>query len=76
MAEYTLLKLQLDDVSFTANAPFSGSDGNDTETDEASGTRKDESESDRRLLPLVVGFAFLLVLAVVVYRRRGNAGDD
>lgn len=76
MAEYTLLKLQLDDASFTANAPFSGSDEDDTESDGASGTGEDESGSDRRLLPLVVGFAFLLVLAVIVYRRRGNAGDD
>lgn len=75
MAEYTLLKLQLDDASFTANAPFSGSD-DDTESDGASATGEDESGSDRRLLPLVVGFAFLLVLAVIVYRRRGNAGDD
>jgi hypothetical protein len=76
MAEYTLLKLQLDDVSFTANAPFSGSDGDDTETDEASGAGEDGAGTDRRLLPLVVGLAFLLVLAVVVYKRRGDSGDN
>lgn len=76
MAEYTLLKLQLDDASFTANAPFSGSDGDDTESDEASGAREVGAGGGRRLLPLVVGLAFLFVLAVVVYRRRGNAGDD
>ncbi|MEF8783750.1 MAG: hypothetical protein V5A39_13580 [Haloarculaceae archaeon] len=74
MAEYTLLKLQLDDVSFTANAPFSGSDGDDT--DEASGAGEDGAGTDRRLLPLVVGLAFLLVLAVVVHKRRGDSGDN
>lgn len=76
MAEYTLLKLQFDDASFTASAPFSGSDGDDTESGGASGTEEDGAGSDRRLLPLIVGFAFLFALAVVVYRRRGGSGGD
>lgn len=72
MAEYTLLKLQFDDASFTAKAPFSGSGGDDS--DEVS--EADEAGSDRRLLPLLVGFAFLFALAVVVYRRRSDSGGD
>jgi hypothetical protein len=65
MAEFSILKLQLDDASFTANSPFSGSD----EADE-------EAEGGRSVLPLVVGLVFLVVLAVVVKKLRGGGSSD
>jgi len=64
MAEFSILKLQLDDASFTANSPFSGSDEADK-----------EAEGGRSVLPLVVGLVFLVVLAVVVKKLRGGSSD-
>jgi hypothetical protein len=75
MVEFTFLKLHVEDASFTAHAPFSSAgDGSD-----AAGETEDDSEetdgaSDRRLFPLLVGLAFLVVAAVALQRLRG--GDD
>ena len=70
MAEFTFLKLQLDDASFTANAPLSGSEG-----DEADGDGDETEESGSvSLLPFFVGLLFLLVVAVAVKKFLG--GDD
>ncbi len=82
MAEYTLLKLQVEDASFTAHAPFSGA-GGESDADEGSvgdgdsadGEDADGAGADRRLLPLVVGLVFLVVVAVVVRKLRSD-GDS
>ena len=70
MAEFTLLKLQVDDASFSAQAPFSGHSGNQSETE------ADEDERRRSLAPLVVGLVFLVGLAVLVRKLRGDSGEE
>jgi hypothetical protein len=72
MAEFTLLKLQFEDASFTANAPFSGRDEADIDTELEDGG----DEGGPGLLPLVIGLVFLVALVVVVRKLRGNAGED
>lgn len=78
MTEYTLLKLEIGDATFTAHAPFSsassGSDAESREDGNADGDSDDADGegSDRRLLPVVVGLVFLVVVAVAVRKFRGN----
>jgi len=78
MAEFTFLKLHVEDASFTAHAPFSSAgDGSDAAGEgegEGDGSGENNEASDRRLLPLLVGFAFLVVVAVAVRKLRG--GDE
>lgn len=69
MAEFTFLKLQFDDVSFAANAPFSAGD-------EAKGEAgEDEDDDSRAILPLVLGLVFLVVVAVVVKKFLGGDSE-
>jgi len=68
MAEFTLLKLELEEGSLTANAPFSGRDRDDEPTDEDGG-------GGSRVLPLVAGLVFLVVLSLVVRKLRSGSGD-
>jgi hypothetical protein len=70
MAEFTFLKLQFDDASFAANAPFSASGEAEVETGE-----DDEADDSRRILPLVLGLVFLVVVAVVVKKFLGGESD-
>lgn len=72
MAEFTLLKLQFEDASFTANAPFSGRDEADIDTELEGGG----DEGGPSLLPLVIGLVFLVALVVVVRKLRGGSGED
>jgi hypothetical protein len=85
MAEFTLLKLQVDDASFTANAPFSGNENEESDGPPASASGSGSSaetgtgagRANSRMLPLLVGFVFLLVAAVAVRKlRRGSAGSE
>lgn len=69
MTEFTLLKLEVDDVSFTARAPFSGRE--DSETDDA----EPEDGEGVSLVPLVLGLAFLVALALAVRKLRGSDGN-
>ena len=69
MVEFTLLKLQLDDASFRANAPFSGGE---TEA-EADGDEED-AETSVSALPFFVGLLFLVVLAAAA--RKFLGGDE
>jgi hypothetical protein len=70
MAEFTFLKLQLDDASFTANAPLSGGEG-----EEANGEETDSGGSGSvSILPFFVGLLFLILVAVAVKKFLG--GDD
>jgi hypothetical protein len=67
MAEFTLLKLQLDDASFTANAPFSDSE------DETAAPDDEESMS---ILPILIGLVFLIALGVAVKKFLGGSDED
>jgi hypothetical protein len=71
MAEFTLLKLQLEDASFTANAPFSDGDG-----DGPGESEPDSNGNGRRLLPFVIGFVFLLVVVLAVRKLRGDSEEE
>jgi hypothetical protein len=81
MVELTLLKLQVENASFTAHAPFSGVDGgadadSDGETDVDTNKSQDESGAASRLFLLFVGFAALAVGAVAARRLRSRAGGS
>ena len=71
MAEFTLLKLQFDDASFAANAPFADSGEADVEADEGD----EEDDDSRSVLPLVLGLVFLVVVAVVVKKFLGGSAE-
>jgi hypothetical protein len=68
MAEFTFLKLQFDDASFAANAPFSASGEAEVETGEGD----EEDDGSLSVLPLVLGLVFLVVVAVVVKKFLGG----
>ncbi len=68
MAEFTFLKLQLDNASFPANAPLV--DNSDTDDDWES--RADEDEDSMSILPLLVGLVFLAGLAYAVKKFLGG----
>ena len=70
MAEFTFLKLQVDDASFAANAPFGGSGEEGVEVEE--GDKDDDSGS---LLPFIIGLVFLVVVAVVVKKFLGESSE-
>ena len=61
MTEFTLLKLQLDDASFAANAPFSGGDSDDADA----GPESDEEDESGGVLPVLLGLVFLVAVAAV-----------
>ncbi|MEF8786942.1 MAG: hypothetical protein V5A45_13485 [Haloarculaceae archaeon] len=71
MTEFTFLKLQVDDVSFSAKAPFIGSD----ESDGEDGAEGDEEDSGS-VLPIVLGLVFLIVVAVAAKKLLGGRGSD
>jgi len=77
MTEITLLKLQVDDATFTAHAPFSNtkSDEADESTGESDQSESDD-ESDSKLAPLAVGVVFLVVLAVLFRKFLGESDSD
>jgi hypothetical protein len=70
MAEFTFLKLELDE--FVANAPFSGGE----EAEIAEEIADAEGEGPGSLAALVVGLLFLIVLAVAVRKVRGGGSED
>jgi hypothetical protein len=70
MAEFTFLKLQFDDASFAANAPFSASDDAEVETGEDA-----DDEDSRGVLPILLGLVFLVVVAVVVKKFLGGDAE-
>ena len=73
MAEFTLLKLQLDDASFSANAPFA--DTGDSDGDDDSGWDGSDDEESRSLLPLVIGLVFLIALGVAAKKLLGGSEE-
>jgi hypothetical protein len=79
--EITLLKLNLDGSSFTANAPFSGEEAADGETElEVGEDRREDDESNGRgaapFVAAVIGLLFLLGVAVVARRYLTEDGAD
>ncbi|WP_247009295.1 hypothetical protein [Halorientalis litorea] len=70
MAEFTLLEVHLDDATFTANAPFTGSDEESPE--DATATASDGSGRGR-LLALLAALALAGAAAWVL---RNRASDD
>ncbi|WP_340100638.1 hypothetical protein [Salinibaculum salinum] len=69
MTEFTFLKLQVDDVSFSAKAPFIGSDESDGEDD-------GDEEDSGSVLPIVLGLVFLIAVAVAAKKLLGGRGSD
>jgi hypothetical protein len=61
MAEFTLLKLQLDDASFGANTPLGSDDEPATE------------EGSTSVLPFFVGLLFLVGVAVAAKKLLGSS---
>jgi hypothetical protein len=71
MAEFTFLKLQFDDASFSANAPFSASG----EAEVEAGEDDDGDEESGSVLPLLLGLVFLVGVAIVVKKLLGGGAD-
>lgn len=78
--EITLLKLNVDGSTFTANAPFSSEDGEEeTEFEVGEDVRDEETEGGRSAAPFVaavVGLLFLLAGAFVARRYLSEDGLD
>ena len=79
--EITLLKLNVDGSTITANAPFSGEDGEEeTEFEVGEDTRETDAEADGRskapFVAAVVGLVFLLGAAFVARRYLSEDGLD
>lgn len=78
MGEYTLFKLQVDDATFTAHAPFSKA-GSESASDEETGTVASggsDGDGGSRLLALLIGLVFLVVVAALVRKLRGGAEPE
>lgn len=75
MAEFTLLKLDLENADLTANAPYSRKKSDEDQVEPA----PDASASNRGgLLAALVGLVFLVVAAYVVKNRflDGDGGAE
>jgi len=70
MAEFTLLKLEFEDASLTANAPFSGEGES-----EATVERGSDDDDSGGVLPLLLGLVFLVVVAVAIKKILGSDED-
>lgn len=77
MTEFTFLKIEVDDSSFTTNTPSSGHDA-DGETDVTVGedTREEDSSGPGKagLLAAVVGLVFLVGVGVLLRRYLSEDG--
>ena len=80
MAELTLVKVHLDEGSFSANLPFSGQSGSDgsgsvigSDDDEGAGVQKEESGGPGKGAA-ALGVLLVLILGTVVVKYL--SGDD
>jgi hypothetical protein len=73
MAEFTFLKLQLDNASFPANAPLVNKTESGEETEWES--EADEDEDAVSLLPLLIGLVGLAIAAYVVKKLLSDSED-
>jgi len=78
MAKFTLLEVHLEDASFTANAPYSGTSGDGADedaadTDDEAAAGGDSGGPGKALVGLLVVVA-ILALAYLGSRRLG--GED
>lgn len=69
MVDFTLFEVHLDDATFTANAPFSGSD--DESNGDATATASDGSGRGR-LVALLAAFALAGAAAWVLRNRSAD----
>jgi hypothetical protein len=70
----TLVELDLENASFTAHAPFSGS-GDDGDEPEPPADESADSTDRAAVLPFLLGLTALVALAYLV-RRRLNANEE
>lgn len=71
--DLTLFEVHLDDASFTARAPFSGSEAPESiEELESASAEGDEAGGRPSLLPFVIGLAFLAGVGYLLRRRRSG----
>ena len=80
MGEFTLVKVHLDEGSFSANLPFSGQSGSDgsgsvigSDDDEGAGVQKEESGGPGKGAA-ALGVLLVLILGTVVVKYL--SGDD
>jgi len=80
MGEFTLVKVHLDEGSFSANLPFSGQSGSDgsgsvigSDDDEGAGVEKEESGGPGKGAA-ALGVLLVLILGTVVVKYL--SGDD
>jgi ABC-type cobalt transport system substrate-binding protein len=69
VTEFTLLKFQLDDASFSANAPFGGSD-------EDADVEVEEEDDSGSIVPFFVGLLFLVAIAAVARKKLGGSEEE
>ena len=82
MAELTLVKVHLDEGSFSANLPFSGQSGSDgsgsvigSDDDEGAGVQKEESGGPGKGAA-ALGVLLVLILATVVVKYLSGGDED
>ncbi|MFB6309356.1 MAG: hypothetical protein ABEH35_08510 [Haloarculaceae archaeon] len=78
MVKFTLFEVHLDDVDLTANAPFSGSDGEDDHADGDEPAGRDESTkagSNGKPLSALALLATAVVVALVARKLRKSDED-
>lgn len=75
----TLLEVHLDDATFSANAPFAGTESSDT-ADRDDDERPDQPSGSPSVVGAVVGLLALALLALaarkLLRRDRGSTGID
>ncbi len=83
MVNITLFEIHLDDASFEANAPFSGSEAEELSEEEAEeavtgaiGSGDADGSGPPKVLPLVVGLVVLVGLAALVRKLRGGGDEE
>jgi hypothetical protein len=74
MAKFTLLEVHLEDASFTANAPYSGSSGEEAEEEREAAAPEDDSGGRGKALVGLLAVVAVLALAYLGSRRLGG-GD-
>lgn len=72
MVDVTLLEVNLDGSTLTANTPFSGSSNPDEGSATVGGVENESGGGRGTLLAAIVGLVFVLVIAAVAKRKLGG----